>query len=226
MMEEFLPRQHKRSFVFLLKISSSWRCCQFFSPPLFLGTHGIHDSSSVLWVNKAAGKILLIYFLFLFVFLPWHLSLKFKASSLSTFVPFCSQLIPRLLPIQLLHPTLKFLGGFCPIACLVHWFPSKIDILFLLGKNPQVGISVQDNNSISKRNINTSSNDDNKGTSQEIGCFGWIFPLICSLRWSLNRQCHILPVQNSPLTDPVPRCLGADRNMGMDNKQRWHSEAK
>lgn len=64
MMEVFLPRQHKRSFVFLLKISSSQRCCHFYSPPLSLGTCGVHDSTSlVLWANKGAGKVLLIFFL-------------------------------------------------------------------------------------------------------------------------------------------------------------------
>lgn len=149
-----------------------------------------------------------IFFPSLFVFLPWHLSLKFKASSLSTLVPPCSQLLPRLFPIQLLHPTLKCLGGFCPIACSVHGFPSKTDIIFLLGKNPKVGISVQDKNSINKRNINTSSNyNNNKGTSQEIGCFGWIFPTIWGLRWSLDS--HILPCPELPTHRACPQVLGS-----------------
>lgn len=168
MMEEFLPRQHKMSFVVLLMISLSQRCCQFFSSPLSLGTCCAHDSAAlVLCANKGAGKVLLIYFLSLSICLSYLMPLT-QVQSLQP------KHLPRLFPIPLHHPTLKSVGGFCPFACLVHRFPSKINILFLLGKNPKVGISIQDNNSINKSNINSYSNcnNDNKGTSQEIGCFG------------------------------------------------------
>lgn len=226
MMEEFLPRRHKRSFVFLLNLIKPAMLSVFLSSPFpwhtwctwlcfsgFMGEQRCRKSTS-----HSFSLPLYLYF---------SPDISHSSSKPPAKAPLY-HLAPRLLPIQLLHPTLKFLGGCCPIACLVHKFPSKIDILFLLGKNPTVGVSVQDNNSINKSSIYTSSNDnnDNKGTSQEIGCFGWIFPTLWGLRWSLSRQCHILPVQNSPLKEPVSKCLGAEINMGMSNKQRWPSQAK
>lgn len=69
----------------------------------------------------------------LFIFLPWHLSLKFKASSLSTFVP--------LLPAHSQAPSHSTVS---PRSETVRWFllhcllnplvSSKIDIVFLWGK--------------------------------------------------------------------------------------------
>lgn len=114
MMEEFLPRQHKRSLVFLLNISLNGQCCQFFSPLLSLGTHGVHDSASlVLRVYKSAGEVLLIYFLSLSICISPLTSLtqvqSFQPKHLGT------TLFPA--PSQALsHPTAS------PYSEMFRWF--------------------------------------------------------------------------------------------------------
>lgn len=137
MMEESLPRQHKRSFVFFLRISPSWWSCWFSSPLLSLGTSGLHCfAPPVLWLSRGAGKVLLIYFLPLSICISPLMSLAWVQSLQPEHL--CYHLapgpFPGSFPSSLLYPTLKVLGGFCPVACLVHEFPSKINKHFLLGE--------------------------------------------------------------------------------------------